>query len=224
MLRNLLRKDLLMNARHFWGFAPFFLWVAYAVSEPGLLEMNTLVAAFAGTLVATTVVAREDKFHATALLYSLPVRRREVVLSRYVVALLTGIVSFLIATTMAVVLPWSPHDLARIFDLRSVLFMLVLVGATIAVMMPFVLRFGLIGVMIFMLVFQVAGMVAFVLTAAFGRSNSLRPVIKAVEQTLTGLYHRLDTPLVAATAACVVAATIWMSYRLSVVMAERRDT
>lgn len=223
MLRNLLHKDLVMNARHFWGFLPFFLWIAYAVGEADVLEMITVIAAFAGTLTATTVVAREDKFHATALLYSLPVRRSSVVLSRFVVALVAGVASFLIAALMAAVLPWSPHAVSRVFDPRTLLFMLALVGVTISVMMPFVMRFGLIGVMVFMLVLQFAGVAAFALTLWFGRQSGVRPVIKAIEQTLVALHRGLATPVVILETSLVVAVGLWLSYRLSVVMAEQRD-
>lgn len=222
MLRNLIRKDLIMNGRHFWGFAPFFLWIAYAVCQPGALEMSTIMAAFAGTLVAATLVAREDKFHATALLYSLPIRRRTLVLSRYLMAIVVGVGSFLIAASLAAVLPWSPHAASRAFDPRSLLFMLALVGTTMAVMLPFVMRFGLIGVLAFMLVLQLAGVAAFMMTALFGSGQSLRPVMQAIEGTLVGLHRGLAVPSTIAATALVVSVAIWGSYRLSVVLADRR--
>jgi hypothetical protein len=145
------------------------------------------------------------------------------VLSRFVVALVAGVASFLVAALMAAVLPWSPHAVSRVLDPRTLLFMLALVGATISVMMPFVMRFGLCGVMIFMLVLQLAGVAAFALTLWFDQRDGMRPVINALKQALTGLHQGLTTPVVILETALVVAVGIWLSFRLSVVMAERRD-
>ena len=78
-------------------------------------------------------------------------------------------------------------------------------------------------VMVFMLVLQLAGVAAFALTLWFGRQGGLRPMFKAIERALIGLHQGLTTPIVTLETALVVTVGIWLSYRLSVVMAERRD-
>jgi ABC-type transport system involved in multi-copper enzyme maturation permease subunit len=95
MLRNALRKDLLLNARHLWGILPWFLWVAYAMRDPDAGRITAVGAAFIGSLMAATMGAREDKLRTTATLASLPVSRRTLVEARYVVAYAVGLATYL---------------------------------------------------------------------------------------------------------------------------------
>ena len=115
MLRRLFFKDLRLNPHLFWGALPFFAWVAYALREDGApVGMLTAVSGLMGAATASTIAAREDRFHATALLASLPVPRSTLVLSRYVLGLAAGAAAFAVAATLAALLPWSPHGLAAL--------------------------------------------------------------------------------------------------------------
>jgi len=105
MLRKLFMKDLRLNPHLFWGAVPFFVWVAYALREDGApVGMLTVVSGVMGAATAATVAAREDRFHATALLASLPVPRETLVLSRYVLAAAAGAAAFLVAAVLAAML------------------------------------------------------------------------------------------------------------------------
>ena len=140
MLRNALRKDLLLNARHLWGILPWFVWVAYAMSEPDAGRMMAVGAGFIGSLMATTIAAREDKLRTSATLASLPVSRRILVQARYVVAYVVGTATYLVVAAMAAVLPWSVQDSAELFEVKTVLLTVTLASMAIALLMPVVLR------------------------------------------------------------------------------------
>src|SRR5512137_3049696 len=132
MLRKLFMKDLRLNPHLFWGAVPFFVWVAYALGEDGApVGMLTVVSGVMGATTAATVAAREDRFHATALLASLPVPRETLVLSRFVLAVAAGAAAFLVAAVLAAALPWSTHPLGSIFDPRTAMLALVIVGVGI---------------------------------------------------------------------------------------------
>ena len=154
MLRNALRKDLLLNARHLWGILPWFLWVAYAMSEPDAGRITAVGAAFIGALMAATIAAREDKLRTTATLASLPVSRRTLVEARYLVAYIVGAATYLVVVVMAAALPWSVQRAAELVEARTLLLTLTLASMAIALLMPVVIRYGLLGVMVFLGAFQ----------------------------------------------------------------------
>jgi len=222
MLRNALRKDLLLNARHLWGILPWFLWVAYAMSEPDAGRITAVGAAFIGALMATTIAAREDKLRTSPTLASLPVSRRTLVEARYLVAYIVGTATYVIVVVMAAALPWSVQRAAELIELRTLLLTLTLASMAIALLMPVVIRYGMLGVMVFLGVFQVLGVAVMVAFEFFG-SRSAIGVFSAIERRIAALHQGLNQPVVILETAAVVALAIWLSFRLSVFLAERRD-
>jgi len=222
MLRNALRKDLLLNGRHLWGVLPWFLWVAYAMSEPDAGGIMAVGAAFIGSLMATTIAAREDKLHTTATLASLPVSRSTLVEARYLVAYVVGIATYAVVVVMAAALPWSVQRAAELVELRTLLLTLALAGLAIALMMPLVLRFGLLGVVLVLGIFQALGVVLVVAFEFFGSRSGLG-VISALERSIVALHRGLNQPVVIVETAAVVALATWLSFRLSVFLARRRE-
>jgi ABC-type transport system involved in multi-copper enzyme maturation permease subunit len=171
MLRKALRKDLLLNARHLWGIVPWFLWVAYALSEPGAGRMLAVGAGFIGALMATTIAAREDKLRTSATLASLPVSRRTLVQARYVVSLVVGAATYLIVAAMAAALPWSVQNPAELFEAKTLLLTVTLASMLVALLMPVVLRFGLVGVLVVLGAFQVVACSSEAWSAVSSRST-----------------------------------------------------
>jgi ABC-type transport system involved in multi-copper enzyme maturation permease subunit len=224
MLRKLFLKDVRLNPHLFWGAVPFFVWVAYALGENGApVGMLTVVSGVMGATTAATVAAREDRFHATALLASLPVPRETLVLSRFVLALAAGAAAFLVAAVLAAALPWSTHTLGSIFDPRTAMLALVIVGSGIAVLLPMALRFGLAGVVGFFAVLQVAGVALFLVASTFGLREPMQIVFGGLESGLRGLHASFGAPGASALALAVLAGVLWSSYRLSVWLTTRRD-
>jgi ABC-type transport system involved in multi-copper enzyme maturation permease subunit len=222
MLRNALRKDLLLNARHLWGILPWFLWVAYAMSEPDAGRITAVGAAFIGALMATTMAAREDKLRTSATLASLPVSRRTLVEARYLVAYIVGAATYLIVVVMAAALPWSVQRAAELVEPRTLLLTLTLASTAIALLMPVVIRYGLLGVMVFLGAFQVLGVAVMVAFEFFGLRSAVG-IFRVVERSIAALHKGLNQPVVIVETAAVVALATWLSFRLSVFLAERRD-
>lgn len=224
MLRKLFIKDLRLNPHLVLGVIPFFAWVAYALREDGApLGMLTTVSALMGAATASTVAAREDRFHATALLASLPVTRATLVRSRYTLAAAAGGAAFVTAELLAALLPWSSHPLSAVLDLRVVMMAVVIVGLSAGLLLPLALRFGLMGVVGFFAILQVAGLGLFALSSVFGLRGPLRAVFGGVESGILALHARLADPAGAALAFAAVAAAAWVSYRASVWLVARRD-
>lgn len=223
MLRRLFFKDLRLNPHLFWGALPYFAWVAYALREDGApVGMLTAVSGLMGAATASTIAAREDRFHATALLASLPVPRSTLVLSRYVLGVAAGTAALGVAIALAALLPWSPHGLAAL-DVRSLMMAFVVVGIAVAVLLPAALRFGLVGVVGLFAVLQVAGVGLFFLSSTFGYRQPMRLVFGRTESAILALHDRLADAGFAAFAAAALACVLWASYRTSVWLVGRRD-
>jgi hypothetical protein len=224
MLRKLFMKDLRLNPHLFWGAVPFFVWVAYALREDGApVGMLTVVSGVMGATTAATVAAREDRFHATALLASLPVPRKTLVLSRYVLAAAAGAAAFLVAAVLAAMLPWSSHALGAIFDIRTATLALVIVGAGIAVLLPMALRFGLVGVVGCLAVLQLLGIGVFIIASLFGLRQPMQLVFGSAARGLRALHASFADAGAVASALAVMAGVMWVSYRLSIWLTTRRD-
>jgi hypothetical protein len=224
MLARLLRKDLVLNGRVLWGIAALLAWLAYALREPDLsFVASAMIAAFAGTLAATMIGAREDKFKALTLLHSLPVTRAAVVQARYVSAVIVGMATFAIVAVMALVLPWSSHTAGEVLNFRTALFACAFVPATAIVMLPFAIRFGMVGVVGLLAVFQVFGIVGLLIADLSGRRELMHLAFGSVARVLRAAYGRMDDPAFILLTAAVLAASAWVSTRLSVFLVDRQE-
>jgi hypothetical protein len=122
-----------------------------------------------------------------------------------------------------VIVPWSKQTAAQVFDPRTLLFSLVAVSLTIAMGMPFVLRFGVKGLFVGLGSLQILGLLTFVLGAVIGSAFAMRPVFRACERFIVNVHQNLGGAAYAIELLAAVAVFTWMSFRLSVWLIERRD-
>jgi len=223
MLRNAIRKDLLLNGKQFWGLIPWFAWAAYALGQEHMGAMTAVSGALIGALMTVSICAREDKFHATAFLASLPVARRTFVQARYLLALVVGAVSMAGVAAMSAVLPWSVQSVAEAFEPKTLLLGAAVAGVSVAMLMPLAIRFGLLGVIGFFAVLQVAGIALLVLPVALGMKDVLNGLFRAAERGFIGLHGALDQPGTLLQTAAIVAMAVWVSFQVSVFLVERQD-
>jgi hypothetical protein len=113
--------------------------------------------------------------------------------------------------------------MSAIFDARSVLMAVVFVGASTALLLPLALRFGLMGVVGFFAVLQVAGVGLFFLSSVFGLREPMRAAFGGVESSILTLYASLSVPGLAVLVLAAVAVAGWVSYWMSVWLVARRD-
>ncbi|HOG29762.1 MAG TPA: ABC-2 transporter permease [Vicinamibacterales bacterium] len=115
MLRNVLRKDLALNAPQLWDLLLWFGYVAYVLYRaPDSVRLAAGGSALVGALIACTIGAREDKLRVSATLASLPVRRRAIVQGRYAVAFAVG-AAFLLESRGAPWPRWAAADVGLSF-------------------------------------------------------------------------------------------------------------
>jgi hypothetical protein len=223
MLRNAIRKDLLLNGKQFWGLIPWFAWAAYALGQARMGAMTAVSGALIGALMTVSICAREDKFHATVVLASLPVTRRTLVRARYLLAFVMGAAALLCVAGMAAVLPWSVQTASQAFEPKTLLLGAAIAGVSVALLMPVAIRFGVLGVIGFFAALQLLGIALLVLPGALGMRDVLKGIFRAGEWGFIGWHAALGRPGPILETAAIVAIAIWMSFRVSVFLAERQD-
>jgi len=224
MLRKLLVKDFVLNGKVFLGLLWLFVWVAATagkVSGPGLA---IVIGAVAAALMTVTLGAREERFHAAATSFSLPVTRRNIVTYRYLAGHLVGVAAVFLTCLIMVAVPWSKQAVDQVFDPRTMMFAMAAVSLTIAAGMPFVLRFGVAGLFVGLGGLQVLGLVSVVAGAAIATALATRrEFVRACEQTIISIHQSLGSGAYAVELLSAIALVTWASFRLSVWLVERRD-
>lgn len=223
---KLIRKDLLLS----WMLP---LWMA------GSLALNVVLQAFErtlptfslyfGSLIAgflpVMVTGREDRFRTNAFACSMPVRRGEIVLARY----LLGPVFYPVWVLCCVLLAWLfsgrsfPVEMLRFEPLATGLAVLVL---TIAAMTPLMVRFGFMGFLVGLISLQVLGLSVLAAGPRLGLRSGILAIedaVKAVGASLRALRAAMGDAGYYAAASAAVAAIFGLSCLLSCALYRRRD-
>jgi ABC-2 type transport system permease protein len=222
---KLLRMDYIFNHRQtLITLAVFFCFVLFAVNHidsPRVFLVS--ISLMIGFAISLGSLGREDKFKTATLVCSLPVRRRTVVLSKYVSSWIS--MGFVLALSVALAsLPLARIDVAEILTVKSLLICLLLISVLAGFIIPFTLRFGLVGVIIFLVSGQLLGIVMLILAQFLGRGpNPLRTVLTAIERGLRSLLHHEVTPVFLLELAAAIVVINAVSFFASRAIYARRD-
>lgn len=227
---KLLRMDLILSWRPL-AFT-YVLWSALWLGGPALDTSGTLTFGMWGGMVSVPcaflpiiLVGREDKFKAGALACSLPVTRDAIVRARYVggwVVALAGVA--VAAAAMGALSIVGVTPLVPPTPMLPVI-VLAVIGITLALMMPLVLRFGITGMIGFLVAAQLLGVVVMLASVLF-QMQAVQVVESAVKSTFAAgarLHAALGSVAFSAVLLAAVAALNIASYGLSAWIYRRRD-
>jgi hypothetical protein len=223
---KLLRMEYLLNRRQILImlaiFSGYFLFMAYRIDSPRVFLVTLCL--MMGLAVPFGFVGREDKFKTAALVCSLPVRRTTIVLAKYAVSGIAMGLGLAYGLLLATALPFTKISVAEILTVKSVLISLFLVSLLSSFIIPFTIRFGLAGIIIFLVSGQLLGVVALILAQLLGRGpNPLRSAITAIEKGLRTLLYHGATPGFLALLAAAIIAVNGLSFLVSRALYARRD-
>jgi hypothetical protein len=226
MLRELIVRDLVLSRRALVGNGVVFLaFLAYQALGDGGPRPYTFFASLMMLFLPVTVLTREDLAKAAGATCTLPVGRDEVVRARYAMAWLLMAAGVAVAQTIGTVLPGSNVGGGVLFAPGQLLLALATVGLASALLLPFVIRFGFMGVIVFLVSAQGLGIVVMLLamSGSHAPGRSLGGVIAAVRAWLTAAKAAAGAPLFAAGVVAVVAAVTAASYLASAAMFRRKE-
>jgi hypothetical protein len=206
-MRNLLRLEFFFNRKWliwvFFIFTGYFAWAVYQMSSPKAVLVT--ISGMLGLVVSMGFQVREDKFKTAALICSLPLRRSDIVLGKFAATWTVLIVGFIYTLGLIAALPFSKISVGELLTLKFILISLALISFIFGLLMPFTIRFGMVGIIIFLVGAQVLGILLLIITRIFGtRRNFLSVIIEGIEGFLRFiLNHEADPAFLAFVAASI---------------------
>ncbi len=219
-MRELILKDLRLHKRYFFILGILFpLYMGYFGSRLDRPGTFVFFGSFMFAIGALMLFTREDRFKSVGFGLSLPSTRREVLVSRYILSWAMMVLFYILSSVVVMAVPGSKLGAAG-FRPATVLAALGLVTLYFGGLMPLTIRFGPVGVLIFIVILQVFGIVAISLPSL---TRDIQAFATAVNAALSAAQGALGPR---GFAAALIAAIVLMnlaSFRLSLRLFERKD-
>jgi len=186
---KLIRKELIFNRNNLLlilaimtAFLVYFLARAETFNSPDSPAFMMFCAFYVGASLCVTLEAREDRGKTAALTCSLPCRRKTIVAARFALTWLLMTAGLIYATALAALLPFSRISLNQALNLKFILVALLILTVVFAVFLPFTIRFGVVGVIFFLVAAQLIGLIALFLVHFLksGRAEIFSPIGSAI--------------------------------------------
>ncbi len=196
MLKHI-RRELIFNQTQLYIFAGymiiFWIWVDW---QDISFRFSLLFLSFVLPLFcAASIQAREERFKAWTLNCSLPTNRKTLILARLVTSWLLIFAALVFGLLFSALFQENPAFLSQFLELKSLLIFLLLSSLFLAFLLPFVIRFGLSGVIIGLVALQILGVITLLLTSMSGnKENILRSFIHSVINAVKFLLNHDPTP------------------------------
>ena len=178
--------------------------------------------AFMMSALPSIVVTREDKFNAMALGCSLPVRRKAIVQGRFVMSVGMALIGLTGAFLLGAFVPASSFRPGDLFAWGPILTGLSCMVIVLSVLLPVTLRFGMKGILIFLVGSQILGVALLTFIQITG-SSADRRIIDAITGVFVGLQETLGLTGYSVFLVFFLGCLLAVSYRISVWIFESRE-
>jgi hypothetical protein len=224
----LLRRDLILHRRALLPsvliFAAFQVYFVMVANHATLWLVFTCIWM---TFITVVPLNREDKFGTRAWSCTLPVSRADLMRGHYVTAWATVVGMFVVALALAAFVPGSRLSVSMLLSPDRLLLAAGITTFILALLLPFTVRFGFMGVMMLLVVLQILGAAMFVVAKTTGSMDAVESGIAAPFRALAaGIAALRETlPLIVFQLAILLALVLvnWASYRISLAYFRRRD-
>jgi len=226
MLHNLIVLDVLYNKRMFLIFGGIlvlvYLFYPLLMDEPKVITVFCLF--YLGILPAMSL-GRMHRFRTATMTCSLPVIRRKVVQSKYMVSVgfcVAGIVLFLLVMAVN---PMLRFPRAQVFEHQTICTGIFALAVMMSVLSPLILRFGVMGIVIIMVGLQILGTVVLLLAsrAGSGFRSALDATIGGVGGAFAFLRSVMGQPGYSLFLVAAGGLLIYLSYLASAAAFERKE-
>lgn len=195
---NLVWKDILIVKRYLWValFYGFIAVIAFSYMKDGALSAATVGVTY---MLIVQACIQDDKNKSEIMLNSLPLRRRNMVLAKYLSVIpytVLAILSFLFAQEIVAV-TGIPIPITRI-SLEGIFGALIATTLFLFTYFPIYFRFGylrsrVIGIILFMACFSLAPVVVILLGHGAARVHNYSPALQTIGALLQRLVSWLQT-------------------------------
>ena len=226
MILKLIRKDFVLSwTMPLWMAGSLALNVVIQASEQTLPSFSLVFGSVIAGFLPVMISGREDQYRTNAFTCSLPVRRSQIVLARYLV----GVALYPAWVVCCVLLAWLFSG--RSFPVEMLRPQLLATGAavlvlTIAALSPLMFRFGFMGFLFGLIGLQVLGLLVLVAAPRLGLRSGILAIedaVKSVGPGLRTLRASVGSAAYYPAAFATVAAIFGLSCLLSCALYRRRD-
>ena len=198
-------------------------YMVYMIGNISNVKVFTVFSSFLFCVIPLIFFAREEKFKAAGVYCSLPLTRKKIILSKYLTSwffILTGLV---FTSLLVFVIPSSTVRTADFFKLDILFLFLFLATLFISVLLPFIIRFGVIGFMIFLVAAQVLGVILLLVGSYFRSIINPGAIIGGIKSVLNYLSTHLGMSFYYLFLALVIVILSYISFKCSEFFFRRKD-
>lgn len=223
---NLIRKELILSKRaigiSFVIITAYLIWSSIMIGSSNVYIL--IVSFMVGLVFPFTFQAREDRFKAAVLSCSLPFRRSTIVVSKFMTSWILIIGGLLHAFLIVSVNPFSKIKAGQLLTLKSLLIILFFTSLIAVFILPFIFRFGMVGVIVFLVSTQMLGVFFMIMAQLIGsKQNIVRKTINAIFEGLRYLLNHVGTPVFFLVLAVSIVLLNLVSLKVSQALYARRD-
>jgi len=194
-VRNLILKDLILNKKFLSYVGLFYiLYVGVFGSRIDNPKVDIIFITFLSFILPVMIYTREDKFKATVVSCSLPATRRQIILARYILGWLLMLIIYVLDMMAILVAPGHKLGAADLFNARTIFLALALMTLYFSILMPFLIRFGMVGFFVFLISLQVLGVITLTLASKKMLNLDIKAWVAAINNAFMSLNARLGTP------------------------------
>ena len=141
LVLSLVRKDLLLHKRFLAISASLYIvYLAYIASRASRPMVGVVFASLLFSMLPISVAAREDRFKSLGFTLSLPVRRRDLVLSRYVLGWVLIAPLYAVMAFLAGLVPGTLTEAGGLLRADSFLSAAAFTALILSFLLPLILR------------------------------------------------------------------------------------
>ena len=220
---KLIRKDLILHKKFaLWTGILYPLYLGFMGSRVDHLSLLPVLGGFLYAIVPLILFGREDKFKAEAFGLSLPVTRRECLRARFLLSWGLMLLMYAVGSVLMVAVPGAKLEAAAVFSPKMILLSLAFMAVYFGILMPLFVRFGQVGMLVFIVALQVIGVLLMVFRSAVGMTT-----VKKLFRLIPDGVAAVQSSLGAAPAVLVVLALLALlsygSFELSAAFLQRKE-
>jgi len=219
------RRELILNKTAILIFLSYItvLWIWVSLQKIPF-KMVLVLFSFIVPMFSLSLQAREDKFKAWASTCSLPTTRNTLLKARFITIWLFTFAALFYTLIVSAIIPGNQALLAQLLTLKTLFLSLFFISVCLAFLLPFIIRFGMVGVMIFLVVVQLLGIVTLMLTRIASRDeNFFRSFLNSIIEGIKYIINHKGSLLFYFTIILAAAALNLFSLKISQFLLARKD-
>ena len=220
---KLIRKDLILHKKFvIWMGILYPLYLGYMGSRVDNTTLLPVLGGFLYAIVPLILFGREDKFKSEAFGLSLPVTRREYLWARFLLSWGMMLLMYAVGSILMVVVPGAKLSAATVFSPNMVLLSLAFITVYFGFLMPLFVRFGQVGMLVFIVVLQLIGVLLMIFRNVAG-VNTIKKLIRLIPDGIAAVHSSLGAvPSFLAVLALLFLLT-YASFELSAAFLRKRE-